>query len=38
MRWSGGLMPAADNQTTCPDETMAKLALGHENVLRCVPL
>jgi len=38
MRWSGGLMPAAGNQTSCPDGTMATLALGHENVVRCVPL
>jgi len=32
------LMPAAGNQTSCPDGTMATLALGHENVVRCVPL
>ena len=38
MRWSGGLMPAAGNQTSCPDGTMATQALGHENVVRCVPL
>ena len=38
MRWTGGLMPAAGNQTSCPDGTMATLALGHENVVRCVPL
>jgi hypothetical protein len=38
MRWSGGLMPAAGNQTSCPDGTMATLAHGHENVVRCVPL
>ena len=38
MRWSGGLMPAAGNQTTCPDGTMATLAVGHDNVVRCVPL
>ena len=38
MRWSGGLMPAAGNQTSCPDGTIATLAHGHENVVRCVPL
>ncbi len=38
MRWSGGLMPAAGNQTSCPDGTMATLAVGHDNVVRCVPL
>ena len=38
MRWTGGLMPAAGNQTSCPDGTMATLAVGHENVVRCVPL
>jgi len=38
MRWSGGLMPAAGNQTSCPDGTMATQALGHQNVVRCLPL
>ena len=38
MRWSGGLSPAAGNQSSCPDGTMATLALGHDNVVRCVPL
>lgn len=38
MRWTGGLPPAAGNQSTCPDGTMATLALGHDNVVRCVPL
>ena len=38
MRWSGGLAPAAGNQSSCPDGTMATLAVGHENVVRCVPL
>lgn len=36
-RWSGGLAPAAGHQSQCPDGTMAMLALGHENVYRCVP-
>ncbi len=38
MRWSGGLAPAAGNQSSCPDGTMATLAVGHENVVRCLPL
>jgi hypothetical protein len=38
MRWSGGLAPAAGHQSSCPDGTMATLAVGHENVTRCVPL
>lgn len=38
MRWSGGLSPAAGSQSSCPDGTMATLAVGHENVVRCVPM
>lgn len=38
MRWSGGLAPAAGHQSACPDGTMATLAVGHENVVRCVPM
>lgn len=38
MRWSGGLAPAAGSQSSCPDGTMATLAVGHENVVRCVPM
>ena len=38
MRWSGGLAPAVGNQSSCPDGTMAMLAVGHENVMRCVPM
>lgn len=38
MRWSGGLAPAAGIQSSCPDGTMATLAVGHENVVRCVPM
>lgn len=38
MRWSGGLSPAAGNQSSCPDGTMATMAVGHENVVRCVPM
>jgi len=37
LRWQGGLAPAAGHQSQCPDGTMAMLALGHENVYRCVP-
>jgi len=38
MRWTGGLAPAAMSQTTCPDGTIATLALGHSDITRCVPL
>ena len=38
MRWSGGLAPAVGQQSSCPDGTMATLAVGHENVVRCVPM
>ena len=38
MRWSGGLAPAAGLQSSCPDGTMATQAVGHENVVRCVPM
>lgn len=36
-RWSNGLATAAGQQSQCPDGTMAMLALGHENIYRCVP-
>ncbi len=36
-RWQGGLNTASGSQSQCPDGTMAMLALGHENVYRCVP-
>jgi hypothetical protein len=36
-RWSNGIAPAGGHQSQCPDGTMAMLALGHENVYRCVP-
>ncbi|RVT91975.1 hypothetical protein EOD42_19740 [Rhodovarius crocodyli] len=38
LRWSNGIAPAGGQQSSCPDGTMAMLALGHENVYRCVPL
>ena len=37
-RWTGGLAPAAMSQSSCPDGTIATMALGHNNVVRCVPL
>ncbi|WP_160120155.1 hypothetical protein [Rhodovarius lipocyclicus] len=38
LRWSNGIAPAGGQQSSCPDGTMAMLALGHDNVYRCVPL
>lgn len=38
LRWTGGLAPAAMSQASCPEGTMATLAIGHSNVVRCVPL
>jgi hypothetical protein len=38
LRWTGGLAPAAMSQASCPDGTMATNAIGHSNVVRCVPL
>jgi hypothetical protein len=37
-RWTGGLAPAAMSQSACPDGTIATTAIGHSNVVRCVPL
>ncbi|MBY0338163.1 MAG: hypothetical protein K2X11_16230, partial [Acetobacteraceae bacterium] len=37
-RWSGGMPAPTLEQMTCPDGTMATTALGHTNVVRCVPL
>ena len=37
--WSAGLIPAANVQASeCPDGTMATLARGHDNIVRCMPL
>ncbi|MDO9711819.1 hypothetical protein [Paracraurococcus lichenis] len=37
--WSQGLPPAAGIQAdACPDGTMATLAHGHEDVVRCMPI
>jgi hypothetical protein len=39
MSWTQGLPPAANIQAhECPDGTMATLARGHENIVRCMPL
>ncbi|MBX9702266.1 MAG: hypothetical protein K2X74_22710, partial [Acetobacteraceae bacterium] len=39
MRWSQGLSPALNVQTSnCPAGTMATLATGHSNVVRCMPI
>ncbi len=36
--WTGGLAPAAMSQAGCPDGTIATMALGHNDITRCVPL
>lgn len=36
--WMGGLTPAAMSQAGCPDGTIATNALGHSDIVRCVPL
>ena len=39
LAWQSGLPPAANVQTAdCPEGTMATLATGHANVIRCMPL
>jgi hypothetical protein len=38
MRWTGGLAPAAMSQSACPDGTIATMAVGHNDITRCVPL
>lgn len=39
MRWSQGLSPALNVQgSNCPVGTMATLATGHTNVVRCMPI
>ena len=38
-RWTQGLPPALGVQAeTCPAGTMATLAEGHEDIVRCIPL
>ncbi|MBC4014025.1 hypothetical protein [Siccirubricoccus deserti] len=39
VRWMHGLEAAANVQAReCPDGTMATLAHGHDNIVRCMPL
>ncbi|MBW8271217.1 hypothetical protein [Caldovatus aquaticus] len=38
LRWQAGLPPAGHTQRECPDGTLATLARGHDDVVRCVPL
>jgi hypothetical protein len=37
-RWGGDLAPAAMTQASCPDGTIATMAIGHDDIVRCVPL
>jgi hypothetical protein len=38
MRWSAGLpAPALVQANECPDGTMATLAHGHDDIVRCMP-
>jgi hypothetical protein len=36
--WQRGLPPAEGLQRDCPDGTLATLARGHEDVVRCMPI
>jgi hypothetical protein len=39
MSWAQGLAPAAGIQANaCPDGTMAVLATGHDDIVRCMPI
>jgi hypothetical protein len=39
MSWTQGLPPAAGIQASaCPDGTMAVLARGHDDIVRCMPI
>ncbi len=39
MAWTQGLSPAAGIQANeCPDGTLATLALGHDDIIRCMPI
>ncbi len=39
MSWTRGLEPAAGIQAQeCPDGTMATMARGHDNIVRCMPI
>lgn len=37
-RWQGGLPPMTMAQQECPSGTVATLARGHTNVVRCLPI
>ncbi|MFN6955711.1 MAG: hypothetical protein ACK4PG_13040 [Acetobacteraceae bacterium] len=37
-RWQGGLPPMTMAQQECPSGTVATLARGHANVVRCLPI
>lgn len=37
-RWAGGLAPAALSQRACPEGTVATNAIGHTDIIRCLPL
>lgn len=37
-RWQGGLQPMTMAQQECPSGTVATLARGHANVVRCLPI
>uniref|UniRef100_UPI0018DF8B5E hypothetical protein n=1 Tax=Neoroseomonas rubea TaxID=2748666 RepID=UPI0018DF8B5E len=37
--WQGGLAPATNAQAaSCPTGTLATLATGHSDIVRCMPL
>lgn len=36
--WQSGLSPASGDQRSCPEGTMATLARGHTDIVRCVPM
>jgi hypothetical protein len=38
LRWQAGLPPADRAQRECPDGTLATLARGHDDIVRCIPL
>jgi hypothetical protein len=38
LRWTSGMPAPSLEQMSCPDGTMATTALGHSDVVRCVPL
>jgi hypothetical protein len=37
-RWGSDLGAASMSQSSCPDGTIATMAIGHTDVVRCVPL